>query len=83
MGGSGGITTTSKEPKYGTTQTRLYDIDKFCLFRVTRGCEAKIIGPFAEWKVARSYSVVEQMRCKNVFGEVDIHMPIWHSLHFF
>lgn len=62
VGGSGGVATTNEEVKQGTTQTRLFDIDKFCLFRVTGGCKAKIIGPFVGWKVARSYSVVEQMQ---------------------
>lgn len=41
MGGRGCRATTSGEVKQGTTQTRLFDTDKFCLFRVTGGCKAK------------------------------------------
>ena len=54
VGGSGGGATTYIEVEERTTQTRLFDKDKLCLFRVTRGCKAKIIGAFAGWKAARS-----------------------------
>lgn len=59
---------TSKEVKPGTTQTRLFDIDKFCLFRVTGGCVAKIIGPFAGWRDARSCVVVQMQNLKCIQG---------------
>lgn len=67
-----------KHVKQGATQTSLFDTDKFCLFRVTGGRKAEIIGPFAAWRDARSYSVVEQIQSQNCIWEADVHMPTWH-----
>lgn len=75
VGGCSSGATTREEVKWGTTQTRLFDTDKFCLFRVTGEWEAKIIGPFAGWKVARSYCcwAAAKAKKKNAFG------GSWHT----
>lgn len=79
VGGSGGIATTSEEVKWGTTQTRLFDIDKFCLFRVTRGCKEKnnrAICRMEGCQILLCYSADAKPK------KADEHMPIWHLLHF-
>lgn len=48
-------------------EERLFDKDKWCLFRPTGGCKGKI-RTFAGWKVARSRSAVQQMQSRSGEG---------------
>lgn len=79
----GGGATTSDEVKEGTTQTRLFDIDKFCLFRVTGECKAKNNRAICGMEGCQIFLCCADAKPKNAFEEADLNMPIWKFLSLF